>query len=615
MRKARNNVQAMWGYMRANWRNALASHVLGTLIAYVLLTPLASLLLNVAVSRSGSAALSDQEILFFVLSPFGLASMVLLAAIAITIIVFKHAALMTIIEASSRGQQISTLQALSFIARRSTHILRLGIFMVLRVLLYVLPLLAFSWLVFRLLLSGHDINYYLAEKPAAFWFAGLLIGCCAALVGFLILRMLIGWIYSLPLVLFENSAARPALALSQQTAHGTIRQISGWLVAWILLDTVLLGGAIAATTWLGVQLVPLAVDSIGLLVLTLGAVLLCGGLLALFATFLSAVWFCAIVLQLYRDAGLQAGRGALEIRDSAAPRPWYKLRWVFAGGLVALLVAAGSSKLLLDRLTLEDDTQIIAHRGASNVAPENTMAAIEEALRQGTDWVEIDVQESADGDIVVIHDRDLKRVSGSDLEVYSSTLEQLQTVDIGSWFAPRFSDQRIPTLAQVLRACQGRAKVLIELKYYRHQQQLEERVAAVVEEAGMQQDIVIMSLSYAGISRMREVRPEWKTGLLSSVSAGKLSGLDLDFYAINAGFASRHMVRSAHTLRRKVLVWTINDNVGMSQMMSRGVDGIITNEPALARSVLEQRAKLGSAQRMLVELATLFGHKIRYLEQ
>jgi glycerophosphoryl diester phosphodiesterase len=103
--------------------------------------------------------------------------------------------------------------------------------------------------------------------------------------------------------------------------------------------------------------------------------------------------------------------------------------------------------------------------------------------------------------------------------------------------------------------------------------------------------------------------------LLSSVSAGKLSGLDLDFYAINAGFASRHMVRSAHTLRRKVLVWTINDNVGMSQMMSRGVDGIITNEPALARSVLEQRAKLGSAQRMLVELATLFGHKIRYLEQ
>jgi glycerophosphoryl diester phosphodiesterase len=264
---------------------------------------------------------------------------------------------------------------------------------------------------------------------------------------------------------------------------------------------------------------------------------------------------------------------------------------------------------------MEDHAEIIAHRGASAVAPENTLAAIEQALEQGTDWVEIDVQETADGEVVVIHDRDLKKIGGVALNVYDSSLKQLQSVDIGSWFSSQYSDQRIATLEQVLRLCKGRAKVNIELKYYGHEQQLEQRVADIVEAIGMEQDIVLMSLSYEGISRMRTLRPQWTLGLLSSVTAGDLSGLELDFYAINGGFANRALIRKAHDNGRQVFVWTINDAVGMSKMMSRGVDGIITDEPGLARSVLEQRAALSSGERLLIELATLFGHKTAYLKQ
>jgi glycerophosphoryl diester phosphodiesterase len=280
-----------------------------------------------------------------------------------------------------------------------------------------------------------------------------------------------------------------------------------------------------------------------------------------------------------------------------------------------MVVAILSGNLLIEGLTVDDRTQIIAHRGASAAAPENTLAAIEQALNQGTDWVEIDVQESADGEIVVIHDRDLKKIGGVDLEVYSTNLQRLQAVDIGSWFAPQYGDQRIPTLTQVLLACRGRAKVLVELKYYGHEQQLERRVVEVIENTGMAQDIVVMSLHYAGIQRMRALRPSWQLGLLSSVSAGDLGGLDLDFYAINAGFVDRHLVRKAHSKGRKVLVWTVNDAIAMSLMMSRGVDGIITDEPGLARSVKAQRAELGSGERLLLELATWFGYKTPLAQQ
>jgi glycerophosphoryl diester phosphodiesterase len=164
-------------------------------------------------------------------------------------------------------------------------------------------------------------------------------------------------------------------------------------------------------------------------------------------------------------------------------------------------------------------------------------------------------------------------------------------------------------------ACKGKARLLIELKYYGHQQQLEQRVADVVEATGMSQDIMAMSLSYEGISRMRDLRPDWKLGLLTSVSAGNLGGLDLNFYAINASFANRRMIRAAHSARREVMVWTINDTIGMSKMMSRGVDGIITDDPGMARSVLQQRASLGGGERILLELASLFGYQPRYLEQ
>jgi glycerophosphoryl diester phosphodiesterase len=615
MRDLVGNLSVIWRTIRANWGNALTTHILGTLIAYVVLAPLASLLLNIAVSHSGQTALSDQEILLFALTPFGLASLVVLGAIGITVVAFKHAALMTLLEASYRQQRISYLDALLFVSRRSLQILRLGMMMIARVLLYLLPLLGISWLLFKFFMGESDINYYLAAKPAEYWYTAVLVGCLALVTAFFLLRMAAGWVYSLPLILFNRYAAKQALELSQQTAVGYKRTIIGWMSIWILLDALLFAAAVGTMVWLGRQILPGLAESIQWMALGLGAVLLSGAALALMATFISAVLFSAIVLLLYRDAGLHSelsgGVDAIEPAERAAPSK----RWLVLAGVAALLVAVVSSHLLLERLAVDDISEVIAHRGASKFAPENTMAAIEEALAQGTDWVEIDVQESADGVVVVIHDRDLKKVAGVDLAVHSSTLPQLQAVDIGSWFSPEFSAQRIPTLEQVLVACKGKARVIIELKYYGHQQQLEQRVAEVVEATGMSQDIVAMSLSYEGISRMRELRPDWKVGLLTSVSAGDLGGLDLDFYAINASFANRRLIRAAHSADREVMVWTINDAVGMSKMMSRQVDGIITDDPGLARSVLDQRARLGGGERMLLQLASLFGHQPRDLQQ
>ena len=139
--------------------------------------------------------------------------------------------------------------------------------------------------------------------------------------------------------------------------------------------------------------------------------------------------------------------------------------------------------LLLNSAHVTDDVAVVAHRGASGAAPENTLAAVRGAIADGADWIEIDVQETADGEVVVIHDRDLMKLAGVGLDTKDATLAELEQIDVGSWFDPVFAGERVPTLRAVLEEARGKAGVVIELKYYGHQQRLEARVAELVDRA------------------------------------------------------------------------------------------------------------------------------------
>ena len=165
----------------------------------------------------------------------------------------------------------------------------------------------------------------------------------------------------------------------------------------------------------------------------------------------------------------------------------------------------------------------------------------------------------------------------------------------------------MPTLAEVLDECKGKIRVNIELKYYGHDEQLEQRVIDIVESRDMSSEVVAMSLKMDGVRKLKSLRPDWKVGLLMSVAAGNLKKIEADFLAVNATFASRNFVRTAHNSGKDVYVWTVNDALTMSTMMSRGVDGLLTDKPALARAVLEQRAQMSGPERLLLELAGLLG--------
>ena len=599
----------MFRILRESTGRIFTTHLAYVALGTVLFTPLVGIVGRSLLRLSGQSVLSDFDIAYFLLTPLGMAALILLGALLITILVFEQASLMAISAGSVHGLHITTMSALYFTARRAKRIFLFAIRLVIRVLIIVLPFLAVGGVIAWFLLTDYDINYYLAQKPPVFLVAAAIIGLLLLTMLVVLLRKLLSWSLALPLLLFTNvSPARcftESVSLTLGHKRLFVTALGTWGVATLLLGSVVLG----SVQLLGSKLAPLFFDSITWLVPVLGGLVALWSLGNLLVTTLTSGSFASLLLALYEYSGAEittvdlAGSEQGMRRRMTAPR--FALLLI---GCTAIAILVGA--WLLNGIQADDNVMVIAHRGAAGKAPENTSASIRQAIKDGADWVEIDVQETVDGEVVVIHDSDFMKLAGVDTKVWDGTLKQLKEIDVGSWFDPKFSAERVPTLAETLEEVRGKSSLLIELKYYGHDQQLEQRVVDIVEKAGMVDDVAIMSLKYEGIKKIRELRPDWVIGLLSSKAIGNLSDLDLDFLAVNMGMATSGFIRRTHSAGKQVFVWTVNDQVSMSRMMSLGIDGIITDEPELARNVLFERSELNSIERLLIHTAVLLGQPV-----
>lgn len=596
---------------RSCWKPLVLTDIAFKLMAFIVLTPVAALLFRLLIALSGSEILSDLDILMFLVRPAGWIAFIFAAAIWLGIVAFEQAALIGIVCAQAANRRLGILGALRFAAGNAWSVIQVTARIAAWTLLASVPFLAVAATVYFTLLTKYDINYYLKEKPPAFGVAigvGLMLAAGFAVT---IFRLFTGWYFALPVVLFERVPPSQALRRSENRSHGHRLTLLYWMVGWIL-GTFLLSAVASGVVAAGGRLVTsLLTDSFHLLTIATGAVLLLWAVVMAGVNLLSTTTFAVMLFGLYRqlggDGNVKTSQLGRLVKRSADDRLGITPTRLAVATGVGFAVAFVVGTLAVRNVRMEDRVEIMAHRGASDAAPENTMAAIRGAIEDGADWVEIDVQETADGNVVVFHDSDFMKVAGADMKIWDATTEDLKDIDIGGWFAPEFSDQRVPTLAEVLDECNGKIGVNIELKYYGHDQQLEERVVDIVESRGMASEVILMSLKMEGVRKMKALRPDWHVGLLMSVAAGNLNKIKADFVAVNASFATPAFVRSVHRAQKEIYVWTVNDASSMSRMISRGVDGLITDKPRLARQVLERRAQMSVLQRLLLELAEVIG--------
>jgi glycerophosphoryl diester phosphodiesterase len=159
-------------------------------------------------------------------------------------------------------------------------------------------------------------------------------------------------------------------------------------------------------------------------------------------------------------------------------------------------------------------TLVLGHRGAEALAPENTMAAFETGLKAGADMLELDVQLTADGRVIVFHDFTLGRKTPDPRWVRDVTWDEIRQLDVGSWFDPRYADQRIPLLEEVLAWAKGRVLLCIDLKTgFAFNHRLEERVVELVERHQMVDEVVIIAWDQFALRRVKALNPEIATGV------------------------------------------------------------------------------------------------------
>jgi glycerophosphoryl diester phosphodiesterase len=234
-------------------------------------------------------------------------------------------------------------------------------------------------------------------------------------------------------------------------------------------------------------------------------------------------------------------------------------------------------------------TALIAHRGESSLAPENTLAAFQLAWKSGADAVELDIHLTADNRIVAIHDANTKRTAGMDYIVKNTPSEVLRKLDVGSFKDSSFCNERIPFLEEVLQTIPPGKKLVIELK---SGSDVLPWLDKIVNGSGKKVQLVFIAFDWQTIVAARQLFPEnacyWLSNnknevlaRMNEVSERGLTGLDLHFSLIDA-----NMVKKAADLQLKIIAWTVDDPAIAKRLVEMGIEGITTNRTAWLRAKL-----------------------------
>lgn len=227
-----------------------------------------------------------------------------------------------------------------------------------------------------------------------------------------------------------------------------------------------------------------------------------------------------------------------------------------------------------------EEILLIAHRGASKLAPENTLKAFEKAIELGADYVEFDVHISKDGEIVIMHDSTVDRTTGGKGTIEEMTLKELKDLDCGE-------GEKIPTLQDLIELAKDKIGLQLEIKA----KGMAEKIVHLVREAGLIESIIISSFDHDELLEIKRIEPSIKLASLILGVKKKSSikeAIDNGFHAIHPmdKFASSKFIASAHEHGIKVNVWTVDSKSKMRKLIEKGVDGIITNDVEAAREVL-----------------------------
>lgn len=574
-----------WQIIRQNWKNILLFELLYRGITTPVYMRLVSRGIRLALRAAGYSYLTPANIGNFLIQPVTLLAFAAAAFVGILILSLETAGLVTAFQGSAYYQKLTPLHILwGGLQKMKDEMEKRN---------WQLPLfLAAQYLLIHLPFILRTIVRY---KPANFIFQELKKQPVA--VTFLIILLIFGILAVIPRSLtvygcmIEQKHFHSGVVRSWQMTHKRKWRIASLAMFWELAVILLASAVYAVSVCVAaVCVVYFSRQSLAMAVLLSAADRLETGIIYLASMLAFVMVFAALSVAYYQygnrrfhadrwDFGYPA-RGSINRKTMAMV-----LAALLGVGLFYIYDLVRNGSELSEELLIE--TEITAHRGSSVTAPENTIPAIEKAMEEMADSVEIDVQMTSDGVIVLGHDASLKRVAGVNRSIASMTFAQLEQLDVGSWFSKSYEGTRIPALSEVLELCSQKIGLNIEIKYVGKNSELPEKTAEMIKAYGMENQCVVTSTNLPYLRRVKAVLPEVRTGYIISAAYGNFySSEDVDFISIRSGFVTSALMQNAHEQGKAVYAWTVNSKSELERLTLLGVDGIITDRPVLAREIV-----------------------------
>lgn len=599
-------VRGAWGDFRRAWLALAGFELAFKLVLGPLAVPAAAWALARLVATTGRTAVNNADLVDFLLTPAGVVVGLFAGVAALSAFLFQMTGILAVAALKLSGRRVTVRSEATAVLGGVFRVLRLGAVQLAALVLVSMPFAGLAGLTYFAFLSRADINYYLAARPAPFWAAALLAGLLALAGTAAAVHLYVRWSLALPILLFEGGSARAALRASAERVRGAYLPIGATLLSWRLACGAAGAVGLAGFHWLAAELFDVAGTRPRAAVPLAAGLFVLQGFLAVLGSFVLASGHGLLTLRWYAARG-----GLAEIHGPELPA---EARRRGAGLTVAVAIPGTTAVLLLGfalarPLEVNDRVEITAHRGYSRDAPENTLAAFRAAADAGADWVELDVQLTADEQIIVHHDADFARVTGGAERrrpgrMTLAEVKRLVLVDHGGRPHP---EAPLPTLKEAIDFARGRVRLNVELKIYGGDRRVAAATARLLRAERFEDDCVVASLDYDALLQAHAEHPRLRTAAIVTYAVGDVSGLAVDDLSVHAPLATDDLLRSARRHGKGVLVWTVDDVALARRLAGRGVRNLITNDVPAVAEVRDERVGLTDAERLLLAYRSLLG--------
>lgn len=572
------------------WRPLFEFELLFKLLALTVFTPLVSLSFRGIMAVAGYSYLTIDNIGPFLKNPLTWILLLVLLLLVAFYVVLDISAILYAMDQGRLGKRAEMVPMATAALRSAVRVFRPRNWPLAVLALVLLPFLNIG--VVSGFVSTVAIPEALEDLLLSHLYLLIPIGVLLVLLAVLLLR----WLYVFHYYALEGYPFREARRQSVKLSRGK----HGKDLATLLLMQLLFAVAFALVVLLLVACVVLIAKlftaSVVLNAILMSVIWVSLSVLLLIFTVLSVpLGFCCISVLFYAH---KAEKGVLVMApEPDAPRRNPNKRRVRIVEAAVLVVACICCSIYIYKLSTGEANfnieylrtmEVTAHRGASVAYPENTMPAFEAAVELGADWIELDVQQTADGQIVVMHDSNLRRTTGVNRNIWETTYAELTELDAGAWFSPEFAGTPIPTLEEVLIFAQDQdVRLNIELKPTGHESDFEKTVVDLVRQYEFVDRCVVTSQSYDVLKNIKAYDEEIHTVYVMAVAYGNLLKLKAaDAFSVKSVNITSSMVSQLHDAQKELYAWTVNSSSTVDKLIRLGVDNVITDNVPMAKECI-----------------------------